>query len=167
MNGRLQNTLPAVDDPVDAEPRRLGLFLTLREAAAELCAEVSAAREWLVERGLLRHVAGQELVVPQELADAVVTANLAAGAVPRGGPITSWRRVASVLGVSDDTVGRRRKERRDVTPCHFADEREVREWWLALNAAVAPTGRAPRARSSRSEGGPLDVKALVNELKRR
>lgn len=144
------------------------MFLTLAEAAAELCVDVETASVWLVERNLLRRVAGRDLVVPQQLAEAVGAAG-AADVRPRTtGPINSWRGVATVIGVSEDTVGRHRKEHRDVTPCHFLDEDEVRDWWRAMHAPPPKTPRPRRGRPcAATDDGPLDVKALVSELTRR
>lgn len=170
----LRSTTSVTDDHPSsgADPtlssRRLGMFLTLEEAAAELCADVDAARAWLVERDLVRHVAGRELVVPHELAGAVAKIGAADRRPARGGSIHTWRAVAAALGVSEDTVGRRRKEHHDATPCHFADEDEIRDWWRALHAPAPTPSRPPRKRRSAQHGdGPLDVKALVHELTRR
>jgi hypothetical protein len=144
--------------------RRLGLFLTLEEAAAELCAEVDAARAWLLERDLVHQVAGRDLVLPTELAAAV--ARMTAAPIAEF-PAHSWRAVAAILGLSEDTIARRRKKGCDATPCHFIDAQEIRDWWRTLNAPPAATPARPRRR--RSEAKPdaaLDVKALVRELSR-
>lgn len=72
------------------------------------------------------------------------------------------------MGVSEDAVGRRRKEHHDATPCHFATDHEVRDWWRALHEPAPSTRPPPRKRrSAKRVDGPLDVKALVNELTRR
>lgn len=49
--------------------------------------------------------------------------------------VTTWRQAAQLLGTSDDTLWRRRKQfdpaRKD---CFFADEDELRNWYASLRA---------------------------------
>jgi hypothetical protein len=64
-------------------------------------------------------------------------------------PITSWRGVAEVVGVSEDTVARRRREAGDRTRAWFADDEAVRAWWWGLHAGRrrAPSNKPTRNRA--------------------
>lgn len=46
--------------------------------------------------------------------------------------LASWKAVAEALGVSDDTLHRRRQDRRDDTAPYFADANAARLWYAAL-----------------------------------
>lgn len=82
-------------------------------------------------------------------------------------PITTWTAVARVLGVSVDTLARRRTSCTGRRPW-FADEDEVRAWWRALleegSPPDPPQGKTRRSKAA-SRRGALDVRALVRELK--
>lgn len=81
--------------------------------------------------------------------------------------ITSWRAAAAVLGVSYDTLWRRRKKRGDTmeTPW-WASADEVRTWWRALIAPLPAARRAPKKPASkvRTLERPLDARAKIRQL---
>ena len=88
------------------------------------------------------------------------------------GPVTTWKSAARLLGVSTDTLARRRKESDLGRRCYFADEAELRTWWHQLLGPSTPPS-APRRRSGgRRRGrraaeptaGPVDFTALAREL---
>lgn len=57
---------------------------------------------------------------------------------PQSSPITTWRAVAEALGVSEQTVHRRRRGAGDTTKKpHFDDIAGARRWWGRI------IGRAP------------------------
>jgi hypothetical protein len=81
-------------------------------------------------------------------------------------PITRWKDAAAVLGVSTDTLARRRKERDPQRRCYFEDEDDLTDWWRGLLApAPAPSPR-PRRPPHRATGGPVDFAAVARELTR-
>lgn len=157
VSARAARAIQSIDEEPEGE-RQLMLFLTLAEAAAELHLGLHEAAEWLGARGLVRIIAGRALVIPADLVEAVRGSS--------GGPYTSWRSVAAVVGVSEDTVGRHRRRYQDATPCHFIDEDEIRVWWRAMHTPK-PKKAAPRRKvAAHRHEGPLDVRGLVRELTR-
>ncbi|MCA9491742.1 MAG: hypothetical protein KC621_17545 [Myxococcales bacterium] len=62
-------------------------------------------------------------------------------------PLTSWSAVADAVGVSVDTLLRRRREHgiRERRPW-FGSEREAREWYAALGRAPPLSRRRPGGR---------------------
>lgn len=85
-------------------------------------------------------------------------------------PITTWQAVAKVLGISYDTLWRRRREFASRDPfdrAHFRDEDEVWAWWRALTAK--PAQPAPKARSKKQPppDKPFDGKKLLQDFNAR
>ncbi len=115
-------------------------------------------------------VTRKELSSASERADCPVCLDLLEDeSAESDGPIATWRAAAAVLGVSEDTVGRRRRARDPERQCYFRDEEELVAWWRTVDGP--PT--APRRRSSakrrgrrRSEDadGPVDWGKLAAEL---
>lgn len=84
---------------------------------------------------------------------------------PAEGPITTWRRVAEVLGVSHDTVSRLRTARGDRRRPWFATADTVREWWAALQVEPTPT---PPTRAQRSQTQPAEPRGkTLADLRRK
>lgn len=81
--------------------------------------------------------------------------------------VTTWLAVAQVLGISHDTLIRRRKRHGDRTGRSpwFRDHEEVIAWYRALTAPP-PAPEAKRPRRRRETGAPLDVAAKRRELDR-
>jgi len=79
-------------------------------------------------------------------------------------PITTWNGVAQVLGLSPDTVARRRAKLGCKRIAWFRDSDAVEAWWLVLNEP--PPDKAPRPRRPRvnRDARPLDVRQLLDEL---
>ncbi len=76
-------------------------------------------------------------------------------------PVTSWRGVAEVVGVSEDTVARRRREAGDRTRRPwFSDPSAVREWWAELHAGPSTPAPTPTRRRSTSSSKPARTTAL-------
>ena len=68
-----------------------------------------------------------------------VVDTLAGGAEPpdrgRAKPITTWKGVAEVLGISDETVSRHRRDHQDrTTQPWFPDAAAVQDWWAKMHA---------------------------------
>lgn len=79
---------------------------------------------------------------------------------PDGSPIAHWRDAARVLGISEDTLARRRKGKDPDRACYFDNAAELRAWWrgLVVPVVVAKPTRPPRPRSSsgRAQDGPVN-----------
>ncbi len=75
-------------------------------------------------------------------------------------PVTSWRGVAEVVGVSEDTVARRRRQTGDRTRPWFSDPSAVREWWAELHAGPSTPAPTPTRRRSTSSCKPARTTAL-------
>lgn len=82
------------------------------------------------------------------------------------GPITTWRGVAAVVGLDEDTVKKHRDRHGDQTAGPwFDDDDAVRDWWRDLHAPKAQRGRPPKPRPRpTSDDTPLDPRALLREL---
>lgn len=84
------------------------------------------------------------------------------------GPVTTWKGAARLLGVSTDTLARRRKESDLGRRCYFADEAELRTWWHQLLGPSTPprrsNGRRRGRRAVEPTAGPVDFTALAREL---
>ena len=90
------------------------------------------------------------------------------------GPITRWNDAAAHLGVSTDTLARRRKERDPARRCYFVDEDALLAWWRDLTAPAGsvpppepkpgnpPVGR-PRQRPA-VRAAPVDFTRIAREL---
>lgn len=83
-------------------------------------------------------------------------------------PVTNWRAVARVLGLSYDTVWRRRREHGSQRKPHFQNAGEVWEWWRKLEPPEPP---APPPRPSSGQGRkltkPLDVSEKLRHFRER
>lgn len=113
--------------------------LSLDEAAAWLPLPVEQGREWLRRAGVVRVLRLGDGDVEVVIWGDVVEKVRAIGA--ESFPITTWRGAARVLGVSEDTLARKRAAAGDDTPPYFADEASARAWYTAL---VAPHSQRPR-----------------------
>lgn len=82
------------------------------------------------------------------------------------GPITTWRAVAAVLDLDEDTVKKHRDRHGDKTASPWFDDAQVvREWWRELHAPKVTRGRPPRPAPKRAvDDTPLDPRALLREL---
>lgn len=82
-------------------------------------------------------------------------------------PLNSWRAVAEVLGVSEDTLARRRADRAPARRCFFVDADEAVAWWRGLlEPKVAAPSRPKRAgpASQPMDDRPVDWGAVRREL---
>jgi hypothetical protein len=117
------------------------LLLSAAETAAALPGSEDAAVAWLEANvpPLRRDVAGEAVYrwadVLHVLEGPAPTAPTAAPiASIAQSPVTSWRAVAKVLGVSEDTVARHRREYDDRRAERwFGDADSVRAWWRQLH----------------------------------
>jgi hypothetical protein len=79
--------------------------------------------------------------------------------------IRTWRKVAAVLDMDDNTLWNQRKRFGDThpTPPWFRDEAEVVAWYAALRVPkpVEPVA-APKRKPL--ENGPIDPRAVAREL---
>ena len=86
--------------------------------------------------------------------------------------IATWRLAARTLGVSEDTLARRRRARDPERRCYFRDEGELVAWWRSIAQAPVSTSPAPPRRASkrsttvRGEEGPVDWDQLTRDLTR-
>jgi hypothetical protein len=71
--------------------------------------------------------------------------------LPESRPFTTWRAIARVVGVSHDTLLRRRKAVGDTTPPRFPNREAVRAWWEALHSP-APTSTRGKPKSPPARG---------------
>lgn len=112
------------------------------------------------------HVGGQAVYVWGDVLKHVVEQRDRGCASKRSGPFTSWRDVADVVGVSEDTVARRRTERGAKGRCFFATTAEVHAWWRALIEPSGVLAKPPRRKSPKaSEDGPVDWSRVGKLLK--
>jgi hypothetical protein len=96
--------------------------------------------------GLLRGVLARLDALTQSKPPA---AGVSAEPKPRDGPVTSWAAVARAVGLSEDTIGRRREEWgiEEEKP-HFDNSDEARRWFRKCEhrgAGMEPRTPAPRA----------------------
>ncbi len=84
-------------------------------------------------------------------------------------PVTRWADVALVLGVSYDTVWRRRRQAGSHKRLPFRNVDAVWAWWDSLGEEPAPTDPAPAIpktpRGPRVLDGPLDARAWRQRLR--
>lgn len=88
-------------------------------------------------------------------------------AVVQSKPITRWKEVAAILGVSEDTVARRRAEKDGKRPCFFLGAAEVQAWWRGLLEPVPVKPRRmskPSPVSRSSDDGPVDWRETTRAL---
>jgi hypothetical protein len=82
-------------------------------------------------------------------------------------PITTWHDAAAVLGISYDTLLRRRKRYGcTLELAHWRDADHVWSWYTALTAPKAEArkpGRPPKSKVARLTG-PLDVAAKLRRF---
>lgn len=82
------------------------------------------------------------------------------------GPITTWVQAAAVLGVSHDTVSRRRREARHTGRPYWTSAEDLREWWRDLQAPrPAPPARRRTPQRVPNDDAPLDPHELLRELR--
>lgn len=85
-------------------------------------------------------------------------------------PITTWQATAKVLGISYDTLWRRRKKYAHRDPfddAHFRNEDEVWAWWRALTAKAATPAHKPRAKRQAPTDAPFDGKKVLRDFNAR
>lgn len=70
-------------------------------------------------------------------------------------PITSWKAAAAALGVSEDTLSRRRRERDPAARPYFDNADDLRAWWKAL-IAPAPAHRPRDTRKRATKAMPSE-----------
>lgn len=135
-------------------------ILSVEEAAAWLPMEPEEAAEWLRSSGIVRSVCvgGREIEVV--VWGDVVQAIQSDGEVE--GPLTTWRAIAAVIGVSEDTLSRRRADAADRTAPYFVDTEAAQRWYRELIAPKPRAERAPRKRAKRKAEEPqiVDWKAV-------
>jgi hypothetical protein len=149
-------------------------LLTVAEAVEAIPGRSEVAKAWLGDSVAARGAIGGEPFyrwgdVLEALASkpcSLVKAREEApeGGAGTGGPLKSWRAVAAAIGVSEDTVGRHRKRKSDVTPCYFESVETARAWWRDLLAPQPRRRRSERRAARGNGGGALDVAALVKVL---
>lgn len=87
---------------------------------------------------------------------------------PAFAAITRWKDAAVLLGISTDTLARRRKERDPDRRCYFADAADLRAWWGGLIAPGpgGPTAAPPPRTRRRPAAGaaPVDFTAVARAL---
>jgi hypothetical protein len=134
--------------------------LSVEEAAAWLPMEPEEAASWLRSSGIVRSVwvGGREIEV-------VVWGDVVAAIQSEGeaeGPLTTWRAIAQAVGVSEDTLARRRGDAADQTAPYFVDAQAARAWYQGL-LAPKPKEKAPRrqARPKPVEPQVVDWKAVA------
>ena len=59
-------------------------------------------------------------------------------------PVTSWRAAADVLGVSEDTIARRRREHAPDARPWWSSADACRAWWAVLGRPKSRAGRPPK-----------------------
>jgi hypothetical protein len=77
---------------------------------------------------------------------------------PVDGPLTTWKRIARALGVSHDTLTKRRQESKDHHRPWFPDVEAARLWYDGL---LQPKPARKRAPKKASVGGPVDWNAVA------
>ncbi len=166
-------TVSDVSTPVDKYLRRIwrtqlseGALLSLNEAAEAVPGNSRQAREWLVANV---KPAGGWLDQPVYRWGDIVAAMAPTTAQPEThtGPVTRWKDAAVVLGVSEDTLSRRRAKDARRT-CYFDGVDELRAWWRGLIAPLEPViSPRPRPRTERRDPAvtaPVDWNALGKAL---
>lgn len=79
-------------------------------------------------------------------------------------PLTTWNAVARVVGVSHDTLQRRRRAVGDNTPPRFPNREAVRVWWEALHSP-APTQSRTKPKPKAQGLTLADVRAAQKQRK--
>ncbi len=110
--------------------------LTLEEAAEALPGRDSEASAWLHENVVTQtrcSWSDEQLYRWGDILKAMSTKG-ASESTLSSDPISTWRGVATVLGVSEDTVARHRAKYNDqTTRPWFRDADEVAEWWRKMH----------------------------------
>lgn len=132
--------------------------LSVEEAAAWLPMDAASAERWLRSTGIVRLMrAGDhevEVVVWGDVVEAIRSDPA------EGGPLTTWRAIALAIGVSEDTVARRRTDAGDRAAPYFVDRDAARTWYQGLVAprpVAKPTIKRARPPEGRRSGRPSSL----------
>lgn len=132
--------------------------LALDEAAAWLPLEQTVAEAWLRRVGVVRLIGlgreQAEVVIWGEVIEAI------RNDVRERLPLTTWRAIAAAVGISEDTLARKRAAAKDHTQPWFADAEAVREWYAGLLAPKEPARKKKRAAKAVA-GGAVDWNAVA------
>ena len=120
--------------------------LSVAEAAAWLPMEPDAAERWIRSAGIVRAMrfGGREVevVVWGDVVEAIRSP------LEEEAPLTSWKEIAGAIGVSQDTVARRRADSADQTPPYFVTTEAARNWYRSLlEPKVKPKSVVRRVRA--------------------
>lgn len=76
-------------------------------------------------------------------------------------PLTTWRAVAQAVGVSEDTLARKRAAAGDASPPWFEDAEAARRRYAGLLAPKRPAKRRKRAAAAAVPGGAVEWSAVA------
>jgi hypothetical protein len=120
-------------------------IIALRAASLRALADLAVAEAAHAEAAV---VAARDSATAPQAPETSAAPSPAANADPDvpSRPLMSWRAVSAVVGVSEDTLARRRKQQPalDMVRPFFDDARAAVEWFRLL---CAPTARQPLTRS--------------------
>jgi hypothetical protein len=119
--------------------------LSVEEAAAWLPMEPEEAASWLHSSGIVRSVWVGRREIEVVVWGDVVAAIQSEGAAE--GPLTTWRAIAQAIGVSEDTLARRRSDAADRAAPYFVDAQAARDWYQGLLAPRSQEKAKPRRQS--------------------
>jgi hypothetical protein len=154
-------------------------LLTLDEAAHAAPGRSADARIWiLLNVAPVGEFAGESIwrwgdieeAIRGSASAATLRANRTPGRTarePSAFPLTRWKAAAQVLGVSDDTVARRRKASDPLRRCHFQTADELVTWWRGISAPVVPPAPLPpksRRKPRDGDAATVDWPALVKVI---
>ncbi|MEQ1569577.1 MAG: hypothetical protein ABMA64_28325 [Myxococcota bacterium] len=139
-----------------AEPG-VAAVLAVGEAAVCLPMERADAEAWLRAVGVVRRIglgrSQVEVVVWGDVVEAI------RASVNDRMPLTTWRAVAAAVGVSEDTIARKRSAAKDESQPWFEDAEAARDWYAAL-LQPKESKRARRAQG-RVQAGAVDWNAVA------
>lgn len=78
--------------------------------------------------------------------------------------VHTWKEAARLLGVSEDTLARRRKKFDPEAQAYFASTHELKTWYGSLRPKSPKSRRRPRKAPPTSDKKPIDFGALAREL---
>lgn len=159
MRGRVVYVEGMVPSPLARSELGAAAVLAVGEAAAWLPMAHADAEAWLRAVGVVRRIGLGRSQVEVVVWGDVVEAIRAGGEVRM--PLTTWRAVAQAVGVSEDTLARKRAAAGDGSQPWFEDGEAARRWYFGLLAPKPAAKKRKRAAAAAVPGGAVDWSAVA------